>query len=48
MTQKPKETRLPARYGKTLSNYVQKQNGEVWYKPLPQKATQAPKQKTGA
>lgn len=42
MSDKPKETRLPARDGKTPSNYVQKRNGEVWYKPLPQKAPTAP------
>jgi hypothetical protein len=28
-------TRLPARDGKTPSNYVEKSNGEIWYQPLP-------------
>lgn len=37
-TKASKEVRLPARDGKTPSNYVQKSNGEVWYQPLPKKS----------
>jgi hypothetical protein len=43
------EKRLPARDGKTPSNYVENSKGEVWYKPLPApKLTQEskPEQKT--
>lgn len=29
------EKRLPARDGKTPSNYVVNSKGETWYKPLP-------------
>lgn len=47
---KQTSVRLPARDGKTPSNYVQNAKGEVWYKPLPPKPAAPPKpaQKAGS
>lgn len=39
---KQKWTRLPARDGKTPSNYARNQKGETWYRPLPQKPAPKP------
>lgn len=46
---KQKWTRLPARDGKTPSNYAQNSKGETWYRPLPQKkAPPKPPTKAGS